>query len=152
MNTPPIGSTSTAGADTRVAPSETAAPPAAETSQPDPQALPSLRLLLADLQATLMALAALARSELQLSLALLLRAGVLAIIGLLMLALAVLLGSALLVASGLALGLSWPAALAVSLVVLLLASWACWARASRHLGECGLPRTREQLAALWPEP
>lgn len=155
MNADPIGSTSAAGAGPRAAPPESATPEAARPSADGPteqaQGLLSLRLLMADLQATLLALAALARSELQLSMALLLRAGILAAVGLLILGLAVILACALLVAVSLALGLSWPAALASSLVVLLLASWMCWYKAARHLRECGLPRTRSQLAALWPE-
>jgi uncharacterized membrane protein YqjE len=113
--------------------------------------LPSLGQLMGELQATLLALAALARSELHLSFALLLRATLLTLVGLLLLGLALLLGCALLVASGLALGLSWPAALALSLLVLLGSCALCWRRASRHLGECGLPRTRRQLSSLWPE-
>lgn len=150
MDTAPIGSGSVAGAETRAAPPAATAAQAQETPELT-HTLPALQRLMTDLQATLLALGGLARSELQLSLALLLRAGLLAAVGLLLLGLSVLLGCALLVATCLALGLSWPAALALSLAVLLLATWACWTRASRHLGQCGLPHTREQLAALWPE-
>lgn len=148
MDARPEASSPASGVDPRAA-SPNAVP--ATSSAEDAVALPSLRQLMDDLQATLLALAALARSELRLSFALLLRAGVLAVIGLLLIGLAVVLGCALLVATCLALGLSWPASLAISLTLLLAAGAACWLRASRHLGDCGLPRTREQLSALWRE-
>ncbi len=148
MDTRPETGSPATGAEPRAASPDTmaTAPSANEAAT-----LPSLRQLMDDLQATLLALAGLARSELRLSLALLLRASVLAVIGLLLIGLAVVLGCALLVATCLALGLSWPASLALSLLLLLAAGAACWLRASRHLGDCGLPRTREQLSALWRE-
>lgn len=118
---------------------------------PPREALPSLRLLLIELQATVQALAALAHSELQLSLALMARAALLFSLGLLMLGISVLLGAALLVSVALALGLSWPAALATSLGVLVVGAGLCALRASHHLRNCGLPRTRAQLVALLPE-
>lgn len=148
MDTRPEASSPATAAEARAAsPDATPGAPSAN----DAAALPSLRQLMDDLQATLLALAGLARSELRLSLALLLRASVLAVIGLLLIGLAVVLGCALLVATCLALGLSWPASLALSLLLLLAAGAACWLRASRHLGDCGLPRTREQVSALWRE-
>lgn len=148
MDTRPETSSPATGADPRAVSPETMA---AAPSPNEAATLPSLRQLMNDLQATLLALAGLARSELRLSFALLLRASVLAVIGLLLIGLAVVLGCALLVATCLALGLSWPASLALSLLLLLAAGAACWLRASRHLGDCGLPRTREQLSALWQE-
>lgn len=118
-------------------------PPDASASAPA-----ALLAMVAELRGALQALAALARSELELSLALLLRAGVLALVGLLLLLMAVVLAGATLVAFALALGLSWPAALATSMGVLMLMSWLSWRRAVRHLRDCGLPRTRAELGAL----
>lgn len=105
---------------------------------------------LQSLQAAALALAGLAHSELRLSLALLMRALLLSLLGLLVLAAGLLLGIALLVALGLAAGLGWAWTLALVSALCLLTALAAATRARRHLRDCGLPQTRQRLQA-WLE-
>lgn len=136
-------------------PEQPAAAAAAQAAPTDADPAASLHTELQQtalaVHATASALLRLARGELALSGALVLRALLLTAIALACVMLAVAVGSALLVALGLTAGLGWPGALALCLVVVVASAFVCLARARRHLRGCGLSRTRARLAALVPE-
>jgi len=94
------------------------------------------------------ALFTLAGRELGLGAALLARALLLSLIGLIAGLLALGLGAGFLISLGLAFGLGWPGTLAAATAVMLGIALLCRSWASKLLSEARLPATRRQLGAL----